>query len=422
MSTLEIGGVRVDTLAKEYGTPLYIYNEGKIKQKLADFKTYFRSDVFKTDVLYASKAFSVVAMYKLVKEYHCGIDVVSGGELYTAKAADFPMENVYFHGNNKSLDELRMAIDYKVGTIVVDNLMEAEVLVELMKDAKYQIHTLVRVNPGIDAHTHKYIVTANIDSKFGISIQYSEKIAELIKTLQSSSNIIFDGFHAHIGSQIFDKNAFVTEIETLFAFGKKLKDEYNISINTIDLGGGFAAFYTKEDAPIPLPAVCSTIIQTCEREEHHYELGVKHILIEPGRSIVGEAGYTLYSVGFMKETANKNYIFIDGGMSDNIRPALYGAAYDADIANRMDEKKVKHYKIAGKCCESGDIIIEDVVLPEHVERGDLLVTYTTGAYGYSMASHYNKNLMPAVVFVENGTTRVVVERETYNDLLRKEVK
>lgn len=415
---LKIGGMPVDQLAKQYKTPLYVYDEGKLRERLNEYASYFKSDDFNTGVLYASKAFSCKAMVKLVQEYGLCLDVVSGGEIYTAKQAGFDMSKAFFHGNNKSIDEIKMALDYGVGTIIVDNLMEAEALSQLVQEGR-TVHVLLRVNPGIDAHTHKYIVTAHIDSKFGVSMTQEKEIVEIIQRINENPSLSFDGLHAHIGSQIFDKNAFLAEIEKMFAFIKKLEDDYDIHLNTVDLGGGFAAYYTSEDHPIPLDEVCEAILTKCKEENTKLNLAIQNIYIEPGRSIVAEAGSTIYTVGFTKKTPNKNYVFVDGGMADNIRPALYQAKYNADIANKMDEEKSVVYTVAGKACESGDVLIEGIALPK-CEAGDYLVTYTTGAYGYSMSSHYNKLTTPGVVFVKDGKAREVIKRETYEHLVSLE--
>ena len=418
-NVLEISGVSVEQLAATCKTPLYVYDENKITQQLSQYHELFQSKDFDTEVLYASKAFSCKAMVELVGAYGLSLDVVSGGELYTAKAANFPMERVYFHGNNKSYEELEMAIAYGVGTIVIDNLMECDALVQVLKNSDYHVKTMLRVNPGVEAHTHKYIVTAHIDSKFGISITRPQEIADMILKLTSIPNISFEGFHSHIGSQIFDKAAYVAEIEKLCSFAAMMEHDFNIKTNALNLGGGFAAYYTNEDHPIPLQEVCKTILDACKQQKDACGLSFHKVMIEPGRSIVAEAGSTLYRIGFMKETESKKYLFVDGGMSDNIRPALYQAAYACDIANRMNDEKTEKVTIAGKCCESGDILIEDVMLP-HAQQNDLLVLYTTGAYGYSMASNYNKLAKPSVVFVKDGVVRCVVKRESYEELLRQE--
>lgn len=418
-NVLEISGVCVEQLANTCKTPLYVYDENKITEKLSQFHDLFVSSDFETEVIYASKAFSCKAMCELVARYGCSLDVVSGGELFTAKQANFPMKRIYFHGNNKSFDELQMALEYGVGTIVIDNAMECEMLCTAIQHTNASIKTLIRVNPGVEAHTHKYIVTAHLDSKFGISITRRNEIADMIHTLTSQKGISFEGFHSHIGSQIFDKQAYVAEIETLMQFIAEFQEVYGYQIHSLNLGGGFAAYYTSEDQPIPLHDVCHTILKTCKLEKQKHQLSISKIMIEPGRSIVAEAGSTIYRVGYQKQTENKKYIFVDGGMSDNIRPALYQAAYACDIANRMNEEKTEYVTVAGKCCESGDILVENVKLPS-VRQNDLLVLYTTGAYGYSMASNYNKLNRPAVVFVKDGHVRCVIKRERYEDMLRLE--
>ena len=345
----------------------------------------------------------------------CSLDVVSGGELYTAYAAGFDMRRVYFHGNNKSMDELRMALKYKVGTIIVDNLMEAKLLSELAKNIDYTVSILLRVNPGIEAHTHEYIVTANIDSKFGISVEKKESILELVNSVASCPHLSFDGFHAHIGSQIFDKKAFELEVDKVCEFVSNL----GVEVSTLNFGGGFGAVYTSEDTPIPVDVVCETLIEAVKRNIEKYALQIQKICIEPGRSIVAEAGSTIYTVGFMKETPHKNYIFVDGGMSDNIRPTLYQAKYSCVIDGKEKDMPSKHYKVAGKCCKSGDVIIEDAFLPEVCTK-NLLVVKTTGAYGYSMASHYNKALGLPVIFCKDGKSQCVIRGENYKDLIRLE--
>lgn len=413
---LKIQGIPVTELAQQFKTPLYVYDEGMLRQKLSEYKTLFQSDLFTTEVIYACKAFCVKGMIKLVDEYGLSLDVVSGGEIYTAISAGFDPNRMYFNGNNKSIPEMDLAIKNKVKTFFVDNIMEARYLVERMKKEDYVLHIILRVNPGIDAHTHKYIVTANVDSKFGIAISLKKEIAELIHLFDESENIVFDGFQTHIGSQIFDKNAYVADIETMTKFMYELEQEYGIKANTLDLGGGFAAVYTQEDTPIPLPVVCETIISNCQKMKLKYNLSFNRVMIEPGRSIVAEAGSTIYTIGFMKETLHKKYIFVDGGMSDNIRPCLYQAKYACDVANKMDEEKTETVCVAGKLCESGDILIEEAKIPS-VEPGDLLITYTTGAYGYSMSSNYNRIGRPPVVFVNNGKARLVVKGQTYEDLV-----
>ena len=413
---LYIGGMSCEELAQQFQTPLYVYDENKLTDKMDAFVNLFKSEQFDCEVLYASKAFSCKAILELAHKHGMCLDVVSGGELYTAKAANFPMERVYFHGNNKSITEIKMAFAYGIGCIVVDNIMEAYQVAEIAKTYNKPMKTMLRVNPGVEAHTHEYIVTAHVDSKFGISINRMDEIWEVVSTLNAVDNIEFIGFHAHIGSQIFDAQAFKAEIETMCQFISNFEQTYGYRASALDLGGGFAAYYTSEDAPIPLPEVCKMILDTCTNEFKHYNLGIQKVMIEPGRSIVAEAGSSLYRVGFLKQTQSKNYLFVDGGMADNIRPALYQAKYNADIANKMNAEKDTIYTVAGKCCESGDILIKDIALPK-ANPNDLLVMYTTGAYGFSMASGYNRLLRPGVVFVKDGNARIAVKRETYDDLI-----
>ena len=416
---LEIGGIKATDLAEKYGTPLCVYDENRLRERLKEFKDNFRCDEFDTDVIYASKAFNCKAMIRLIDEYDCCLDVVSGGELYTAVKAGYDCSKVFFHGNNKTPAEIQMALQNGVGTIVVDNAMEADELIRQISGTDYKVNVYLRINPGIEAHTHKYIVTAHVDSKFGFSLLDEEEIIETVQKLNQTEGITVEGLHAHIGSQIFDQQAFVEEIRKMFAFASKLKEVYGIDVCGINLGGGFAALYTDEDKPIPVPQVCETILSTCREENEKAGGFIKRILIEPGRSIVAEAGYNLYTIGYIKKTPNKLYAFADGGMADNIRPALYQAKYDAVIAGNEDEPAYADYTIAGKCCESGDILIQSIALPE-VKTGDILAMKTTGAYGYSMASHYNKLPLPAVVFAKDGEDREVIARESYDHLISLE--
>ena len=341
------------------------------------------------------------------------LDVVSFGELSTALAVGFPVDRIYFHGNNKSIEELELALSKQIGTIVVDNLMELEVLESLCKKMHQHCNILVRLNVGVEAHTHKFIVTAHVDSKFGVSYQSMDYL-QMIDIIHSSEYIHLNGFHSHIGSQIFDLNAFTAAIDKLVVICKDFS--YPMVLN---IGGGFGVHYTDEDKPIPFNVVSKTLIQACEKalEKNHVKLA--KLCIEPGRSIVAEAGYTLYTIGYIKETPNKLYYFIDGGMTDNIRPALYQAKYNADIVGKEHLLKNQIVTIAGKCCESGDLIIEGIPLPM-AESGDLLITYTTGAYGYSMSSNYNKALTPAVVFVDGSMDKLVCRRQTIEELLERE--
>ena len=414
-----ISNTSVRTLASECSTPLYIYDLPALKQRMAEFKDHFVSNTLKTHVIYASKAFSCLAMNQLVNQFGFSLDVVSGGELYTALQSNFDLSRIYFHGNNKSDDELNMAIELGVGTIVVDNLMEAKRLVRFCENPKHKIHVLLRVNPGIEAHTHKYIQTAFIDSKFGISTLNTDEIKAVIDTIQTNSNLQFDGFHAHIGSQIFELDAFKAEIVKFCQFVQEFQNQTQIQVRTLDFGGGFGVRYTDEDQPVEIALVCKTIVSEAEKQIAAYELSVEEICIEPGRSIIAEAGYQLYTIGDLKQTPNRNYIFVDGGMTDNIRPVLYQADYDFDIATNADAPKTKTVCIAGKCCESGDLLAENTLVQPY-QTNDLLLVSSTGAYGYSMASNYNKLAIPSVVFVDHGKIIPIIKRQTYQDLIQRE--
>ncbi|MEG1066345.1 MAG: diaminopimelate decarboxylase [Erysipelotrichaceae bacterium] len=416
---LEIGGVPCTNLVKACGTPLYVYDETKLINQFDLYHSYFKSKAFTTEVIYASKAFSCIEMVKLVKQCHASLDVVSGGELQTAKLCNMDMNNVYFHGNNKTEEELAMAFEYSCN-IVMDNVMECQRIVSIANKLKKHINLLLRVNPGVEAHTHEYIVTAKLDSKFGISITRDAQLAEIMNLVKSSEYTNFIGFHSHIGSQIFDTEAFKVAIETLVNFTNKMSKAYSINLPVLNIGGGFGVRYTDEDKPLAVKDMCSVLISTLEKELAKNPTTIKKVMIEPGRSIVGEAGYTLYSVGFQKETGHQTYIFVDGGMTDNIRPALYEAKYEACITNKMNMPLNSKVTIAGKCCESGDILVEGIKLPEVVE-GDILAFYTTGAYGYSMASNYNRLNKPAVVFAKDGKARIVVKRESIQDQLSNDI-
>ncbi len=419
MKELSIGGVPVSELADKYKTPLYVYDQKMIEDRIEEYLEHFKADGLSTEILYASKAFTCIHMLKIIKKKGLSLDTVSGGEIYTALKAGIDPKKIYFHGNNKSPEEIKFAIDSGIGTFIIDNKEEAEDIKRYMAGRDDKLDVMIRINPGIDAHTHKYIITANVDSKFGISMDEKDIIAETVKGLSSLDNISFSGFHIHIGSQIFEKDAFTAAIEKLCGFMKEMETEYGISCRAIDLGGGFGARYTDEDRPVPVKEMMDSILESLLRERKRHGLSFDKVMIEPGRSIVAEAGTTLYTVGYIKKTPHKKYIFVDGGMTDNIRPALYEAKYDADVANRMDEPKTDLVTVAGKCCESGDILIDGIDL-QTAERGDILAVYTTGAYGYSMSMRYNQNGRPAVVFVKDGKDTEAVKRETYESMLINE--
>lgn len=415
-SVMKIGGVGCDDLLKTCGSPLYVYDECAIEKQLTDYKENFVSTMFESDVIYASKAFTCTSMLKKLMLYSTSLDVVSGGELYVAKKAGYPAENIYFHGNNKLDEEIVDALEYGVGTIIIDNMYEVDKVIKFCTSLNKKVHVLIRINPKVEAHTHEFIMTANGDSKFGISIDLIDEIKAMIQKVEKNENVTFDGFHSHIGSQIFEREAFVTAIQKMAEFISNIQKEMGIDIEVLNIGGGFGVKYTSDDTPTTTPMMCKTLIQALEEMNQVYHLNLKKVCMEPGRSIVAEAGYTLYTVGFTKQTQSKHYAFIDGGMADNIRPALYDAKYACNVANKMGKEKTQLYEIAGKCCESGDIIIHDAHLPK-VETGDIIVVYTTGAYGYTMSSNYNRLNRPASVFVKDGKAKVVIRKETYEDQL-----
>ncbi len=413
---LQIGGVDTVTLANDYGTPLYIYDVGLIRERARSFKQAFEKMGVRAQVAYASKAFSSIAMFQLVAEEGLSLDVVSGGELFTAIASGFPASRIHLHGNNKSLQELKMALDHEVGCIVVDNFYEIELLKGLSTQYKRKIPVLLRVTPGVEAHTHDYITTGQEDSKFGFGL-LNGQIEQAIETILSIDGIHLLGIHCHIGSQIFDTAGFVLAAERVFEKIKEWKESYSFIPEVVNLGGGFGIRYTEDDEPLPATYYVEQIVEAVKKHVNEMGMNMPEIWIEPGRSLVGDAGTTLYTVGSKKTVPNiREYVAIDGGMSDNIRPALYQAKYEAVLANRVTEKHDKEVSIAGKCCESGDMLIWDLPLPE-VKAEDILAVFCTGAYGYSMANNYNRIPRPAVVFVENGEAQLVVRRESFEDLI-----
>ena len=411
---MKISGVDLLDLKKEYGTPLYIFDASHIKRNIDGYLNNFKSNQFDTEVLFASKAFNVKDMIRILIEKGMSLDCVSKGELYTALKVGFDPKKVYYHGNNKSREEIEYIISNGVGTIVCDNLQELELIDVIANELNKDVNVMFRMNVGVDAHTHKFIITAHVDSKFGV-LHDSEDYKKIREVLAKSKHIKFVGFHSHIGSQIFDLNAFTAAIDKLFEMAK----DYNYPL-VMNIGGGYGVHYTSEDKPIPFDVVSKTLIKQAEDAIKRTGIKIKKLCIEPGRSIVAEAGYTLYTIGFTKKTPNKEYYFIDGGMTDNIRPALYQAKYDATIVGKENEERNHKVTIAGKCCESGDLIIEDYDIQE-ATTGDLLLTFTTGAYGYSMSSNYNKALTPAVVFCEDSKSRVAIKRMTIEELIEREV-
>jgi len=413
MTTIQ--GVMFETLKNDYQTPLYIYDENLIRSQCQLFIKKFRHPRVKSGVIYASKAFLTIGMAQLIQSEGLNLDCVSQGELYTALKAGYPASQIVLHGNNKTKEELLMALNFKVGTIIVDNDYEAKILSDIV-DEKHIVQVMLRVNPGIDAHTHKYIKTSTLDSKFGMST-LDPKTLDTIQLLNNHPYINFVGTHSHIGSQILDENSFYDHAKTILTFYKLIKDTLNIELTDVNLGGGFGVKYLKTDERLDLSKVLPSLLDVVYQTANRLELKVPHVYIEPGRSIVAEAGYTLYTVNQIKETINKKkYLFIDGAMNDHLRTALYQAKYDAFIVGKSNDQHDTNYTVAEKACESGDIIIEDIMLPE-AKANDLLVVKSTGAYHYSMASHYNRLTIPPVVFVKDGQVKVIVRKESFMDLL-----
>lgn len=417
---LYIGGVGVGSLREKFGTPLYIIDEESFKEKVQIFIDNFKSDKFETRVIYASKAFTNLYMINLVAELGLYLDVVSGGELYTALKGGMASERIYYHGNNKLYDELEFAISDAVGTIVVDNEYEYRLISKIAHRDQVRVSILLRVNPGIEAKTHKYIQTAKHDSKFGMSI-FNEKTKELIEEMNADKCIDFRGIHCHIGSQIFDEKFFFAAAQAMIQFAYDIETKLNLDIKEINLGGGFGVYYTEEDEPFNLPEFLQKYIRLIEEKLSALAFNVEIISIEPGRSLINNAGSTIYTIGGIKETiTGLQYLFVDGGMTDNPRHALYQAAYEAGIANKINDELVQEYTVSGKLCETGDILIKNVMLPE-ASPGDILVIPSTGSYNYSMSSNYNGMKKPAVVFVKNGECQLAVKRESYDDLIRNDV-
>lgn len=417
---LFIGGIKASDLAKEYGTPLYVMDEQLLLDKCRGYVNSFKVKEDNNRVAFAGKAFLTMEMCKLIKKEGLYLDVVSGGELYTAYKAGFPMDKIYFHGNNKTLDEIELGIKLGVGRFIVDNILEMAKINEIAESYNKKQDIYLRLTPGIEAHTHDYIKTGQIDSKFGFA-PIGNIIMDAVKKALDLENVNLVGLHCHIGSQIFETEPFKDAAEVMLKFIYNIKQETGHYIEELDLGGGFGIYYSEGDKPKEIDDYCKVILESVNKVCN--DLGIKKpiLTIEPGRSIVANAGTTLYTVGSIKEIPGiRKYISVDGGMTDNIRPALYGAKYEAIVANKASNPVDDKVTVAGKCCESGDILIQDIDI-QKAESGDVLAVLSTGAYGFSMSSSYNKIPRPAVVFVRNGEARIVVKRQSYKDLIKDEV-
>jgi len=417
---LEIGGVDTADLAERFGTPLYVVDEALVRQRCREFMDAFRASGVPFEVSYASKAFCVKAIVRVVEEEGLALDVVSDGELYTALEAGFPARRIHFHGNNKTPDEIAMGLDAGIGCFVVDNFTEIALLNAMAGERGIHARALLRITPGVEAHTHEFISTGQEDSKFGFNLAGGAAF-EAVKAASEAPHLELLGVHSHIGSQIFEVEGFRLAAEKVADFAADVKKQLGVTLSVVNLGGGFGIRYVEGDRPLAVGEYVKAITDAVKERFGAHGLELPSIWIEPGRSIVGDAGTTLYTVGSVKDIPGvRKYVAVNGGMTDNPRPALYGAVYEAVIANRADAAPEEKVSIAGKCCESGDMLIWDVELPK-VQTGDTLAVFCTGAYNYSMASNYNRLRRPAVVFVKDGEADLVVRRETYEDLVSNDV-
>ena len=416
---LMIGGCNVIDLAKEYGTPLYVLDNETILAKCREYRFEFESRYEATKILYASKAVINLGLARLLNNQGVGFDVVSGGELAVLKVAGVPMANVYFHGNNKSYQELDDALNVSIGRIVVDNFQEIELVDSLARERGLIQDILLRVSPGIDPHTHVYTTTGVLDSKFGFSLETGHaKLA--VQECLLAQNLRLLGLHFHLGSPIFETEPYAKAIEVVLEFASEMR-EYGLDLKEFSPGGGFAIAYLNDDKPPSVRDFADVIVGTVREQCRVLNMELPELTIEPGRSIVGPAGVALYTVGAIKEIPGvRSYVSVDGGMGDNIRPALYQAQYEAVAANKMLEKNDGPVTIAGKFCESGDILVRDAQMPI-LRQGDLIAIPAAGAYCPSMASNYNLAPRPPIILVDNGSARVLRRRETYEDLMALDI-
>jgi diaminopimelate decarboxylase len=418
---LAVGGLRVDELAREYGTPAYVLDEADVRERCREFRTAFAG----ADVYYAGKAFLCKAIVRIIESEGLSIDVCSGGELATALAAGMPPERIGLHGNNKSLDELTRAVEAGVGRIIVDSFDEIDRLTGIVRGrgrtGADRPRILLRLTVGVEAHTHEFIATAHEDQKFGFSVASGAAMAAVGRII-ADGVLELRGFHSHIGSQIFETGGFELAARRVVALATAVRDRYGVALPELDLGGGFGIAYTSQDRPTPPVELAARIDAVIAEECAAAGLPRPHVSVEPGRAIIGASMFTLYEVGTVKDVEGiRTYVSVDGGMSDNIRSALYGAAHSATVAGRRSSAPPMLARVVGKHCESGDILVKDEFLPADTRPGDLLAVPGTGAYGRSMANNYNHVPRPAVIAVADGRARVIVRRETEADLLALDV-
>jgi diaminopimelate decarboxylase len=416
---LAIGGIAVTDLADQFGTPLYVYDERTIRQQCRQYREAFQQVYPESRVVYAGKAFLAPSLIQIIHEEGLSLDVVSGGELYVAVQSGFPAERITFHGNNKTPDELRMALDAGVGEIVIDNFYEIELLATLLSEHGGKVDALLRLNPGIDTHTHDYRKTGIVDSKFGLLIETGDA-ARAVEQITRVDGIRLRGYHIHLGSQIFEIDPYIAAVESLFRFASEMRDAHGIVPDQISPGGGLGIQYESSDPDASVAEFAWAVAEATKKGAEAMGIELPELVVEPGRSIIGPAGVAVYRVGSVKEIPGvRRYVCIDGGMADNIRPPLYDAVYEAAVANRSGGAEVT-VTIAGKYCESGDVLIRDAKLLDP-EPGDLIAVPASGAYCLSMASNYNMALRPAVVMVSDGQATVMQRRERYEDLLLRDV-
>ncbi|MCL6635370.1 MAG: diaminopimelate decarboxylase [Peptococcaceae bacterium] len=416
---LEIGGCDTVDLAAEFGTPLYVVDEACFRQNCRD---YYRSFTLRygAEVIYAGKTLLNLAVCRMVDEEGLGLDVVSGGELFTALAAGFPADRIYFHGNNKSPAELAMALEAGVGRIMVDNMYELELLNRMAGEAGKKAAVILRLTPGVEAHTHEYIKTGQIDSKFGLVIENGQGMAGVKRALELE-HVELRGLHCHIGSQIFELDSYAHTVQVMMSFARQVYDETGYYVEELDMGGGLGIYYAEGDQPRPVSEYAEVVVGAVQERASEYGIPAPRVMVEPGRSISGPAGTTLYTVGAVKEIPGvRKYVAVDGGMGDNPRPALYQARYEACLANKAGLPAAEVVSVAGKCCESGDMLIWDIALPA-AEPGDILAVSCTGAYNYSMSMNYNRLPRPAMVLVGGGRAELINRRESYEDLIRNDL-
>lgn len=415
---LEIGGCDTVELVEKYGSPLYVMDEDTLRNVCRDYKEAF-SKCPKVNMMFASKALSTMAISSILISEGFGFDVVSAGEIYTVYKAGADMNKVLFNGNNKSFDELSLAIELGVGRISVDNFFELSLLNEIAKSHNKTVDILLRITPGIECHTHEYIQTGHLDSKFGFDLTQIDEAVELI--LSEYTNLKLHGLHAHIGSQIFETKVYHDEIEILVREIKRLDDKFALKLDEINIGGGLGVKYTEKDVPPSAFEIADVILESLNSAIAKYEIEAPALFIEPGRSIVSTSGVTLYTIGSSKQVPKgKKYIAVDGGMADNPRPSMYRAEYSAVIANKPEMRPDTMVTVAGRFCESGDILIKDILLPSP-EEGDILCVFNTGAYNYSMASNYNRVQKSAMVLVNNSQSDMIINRETLDDIISHDV-